>query len=78
MQKSEIQAQYAKTHYRQKSENWPKLTVLRAYFFFFSFLPSQTWKQQQGMKKTSPARACAPLLTKPPPKKNPGKRNKWV
>jgi hypothetical protein len=30
------------------------------------------------MKKTSPARACAPLLTKPPPKKNPGKRNKWV
>jgi hypothetical protein len=39
MQKSEIQAKFAKTHYRQKSESWTKLTVLRAYFFFFPFSP---------------------------------------
>jgi hypothetical protein len=46
---------------------------LRA-FFFFSFFPSQNWKQQQGMKKKpSPDHACAPLLTKTPPKK-PGKK----
>ncbi len=77
MQNSEIQAKFAKTHYRQKSESWPKLTILRAYFFFFPLSPHRIESNNKAWKKTSPDHACAPLLTKISPKK-PGKKNKWV
>jgi hypothetical protein len=65
MQKTEIQAKFAKTLYRQKSEG--------LFFSFFLFPLTELEATTRHEKKTSPDHACAPLLTKTPPKK-PGKK----
>jgi len=65
MQNTEIQAKFAKTLYRQKSEG--------LFFSFFLFPLTELEATTRHEKKTSPDHACAPLLTKTPPKK-PGKK----